>query len=308
MDIEIRQGLAFLFATANRLTDPIMWIAYIYASRFPLNGDFPWRIAIEICSMRKVYLMDNRRNLFSVLVVLSLCLFSTSCKKEEKEKDNDDPAPATPLPSFNTCESVANLGGLTFYPDEGYYRFIKDSIVFVTISLDGTITMTYDNEISMTYQLWGYEGDSAYSNHENLNGKHIKDRFGKTRSVIYPDGTKITLVVEDTSILHTAWADFHQVKGVVIRSGNVCHYINMLCGSLEYSANHPSHAAQIDALFPDGETSSFELTPTGLIFFNSYNEEVHGQKVYERVDLGEIFFDSPTQVNDYFDDPRLGHT
>jgi len=144
--------------------------------------------------------------------------------------------------------------------------------------------------------------------YENLNGKHIKDRFGKTRSVIYPDGTKLTLVVEDTVILHTAWADFHQVKGVVIKAGNICHYINMNCGTLEYCGNNPTHAQQIDALFPDGETSSFELTPTGLIFFNAYNEEISGQKVFERIDLGELFFDSPTQVNDYFDDPRLGHT
>lgn len=250
--------------------------------------------------------MQKNSHLFSAIAILSICLSVISCKKEEKEKE--DNTENTPLPSFNTCDSVSSTNGLIYYPNDGAYRFEGNNGVVILIDVQGTITLVYDNEITMTYQLWGSQGDTAYSNHESLNGKHIKDRFGKTRSVIYPDGTKLTLVVEDTVILHTDWADFHQVKGVVIRSGNVCHYINMLCGSLEYSANHPSHAAQIDALFPDGETSSFELTPTGLIFFNSYNEEVPGQKVYERVDLGELFFDSPTQVNDYFDDPRLGHT
>ena len=45
-----------------------------------------------------------------------------------------------------------------------------------------------------------------------------------------------------------------------------------------------------------------------LYFFNTYTENELGNKVIERVDLGSLNSINPNQVNDLFDDPRLGHT
>lgn len=58
-----------------------------------------------------------------------------------------------------------------------------------------TITMTdvsYPNRI--TYQLWGKSatGSLRAALHENLNGKHIKNRIGNNRTIFFPNGTKIT--------------------------------------------------------------------------------------------------------------------
>ncbi len=241
----------------------------------------------------------------SALGMALICLLSVSCKKEkENTSDNLDP-----LPSFNTCVGAEPANGLVYNAENDYYRYEGSNGVSITLSCtNGVVSMSYENGIAMTYELWGADGDTVCCNHENLNGKHIKDRFGKTRSLIYPDGTKITLVIEESFILHTAWADFHRVKGFAIQSGNSCHYINVLCNTVEYSGNNAYHAQQMDARFPDGETGTFEMTATGLTFFNIYNEEIHGQKIYNRVDLGTLFFDNPTQVNDLFDDPRLAHT
>ncbi len=245
--------------------------------------------------------MLNKKNLWSVMVALSFCLLNTSCKKEEKEKEPDNNTEA--LPTLNTCIGVAPAAGLTYSADENLFTFTGANGVLVTVNLEGSVTMAYESELQMSYSLWGYATDSIFCNHESLNGQHTKDRLGTTRSLLYPDGTKITLVVENTT-----QSEFYRVKGVVIKSGTACHYINMMCGVLEYSGNSAHIATQLDNLFPDGETSSFELTDTGLVFFNSYTEEVTGQKVYERVDLGRLFFDSPNQVHDLFEDPRYDHT
>lgn len=234
-----------------------------------------------------------------------ICLFSISCKKEKENTSND----IDPLPSFNTCIGVEPSNGLTYNADQDYYRFTNSNGVSITLSCtNGVVSMSYENGITMTYELWGPESDSVYCNHESLNGKHIKDRLGKTRSLLYPDGTKVTLVIEESSILQMSWGDFHQVKGFAIQSGNSCHYINVLCNTVEYSGNNAYHAQQMDARFPDGETGTFETTSTGLTFFNVYHEEIHGQKIYNRVDLGTLVFDNPNLVNDWFDDPRWAHT
>ena len=77
---------------------------------------------------------------------------------------------------------------------------------------------------------------------------------------------------------------------------------------MEYSGQSAFVAKSLDDAEADGETATFELTATGLLLYNIYHEDEPGNKVYERVMLGELSRSQPNMVNDYFDDPRLGHT
>jgi hypothetical protein len=135
--------------------------------------------------------------------------------------------------------------------------------------------------------------------HENLNGKHIKDRLGNNRSVVFPDGTKITL---------EAAGEAGALQAVSIYDGAESHRINATCVTLEYSALDAAAAQAMDDAQPDGETSTFIISPTGLIFKHIYIETTPGNKVPSSQKLGELYLNNPNQVTDYYDDPRLGHT
>lgn len=209
------------------------------------------------------------------------------------------------LPVLGTCQEVAPQGALLVQGD-GIYEFnsgkgtnIKIAAQLLNSSESLTVTITY-NEKS-TYQLWGSENDTQpAAQHENLNGKHIKDRIGNNRTVILPDGTKITLVSTGPA------AD---VTAITIYSGGSVHHINVNCKKLEYSvSNNPYIAQRMDELQADGETSVMEDTPDMVWFYNIYNEDTPCNRVYGRVNLGSLPKANENQVNDLYDDPRLAHT
>ena len=165
-----------------------------------------------------------------------------------------------------------------------------------------TITLTdvsYPNYI--TYQLWGKSptGSPYAALHENLNGKHIKNRIGKNRTIFFPDGTKITCVSTGPE---------QSVTAVSIYDGDKVHHLNITCDKVEYSTADGAMAKKLEEMQPDGETSTYELIPTGLLFYNMYTEDTPGNKVYQRLNLGELHLSVPNQVSDLYDDPRLGHT
>lgn len=211
------------------------------------------------------------------------------------------------------CPSLAPQGGLT-HVEQGKYlyesaggaeirihRISKESLV---------ITLGYKPYSNFSYQFWGDSSEEIIdsnpdnlspASHENLNGKHIKDRVGKNRTVIFPDGTKMT---------YESAAPWYMggVTRISIYDGKNVHHFNMTCFGLEYSSASSTNTQEQDALQADGETSTFELTETGLIFYNIYNEDTAGNKVYERIDLGSLTRNNPNQVNDLYDDKRLAHT
>ena len=94
-----------------------------------------------------------------------------------------------------------------------------------------------------------------------------------------------------------------------IYDGSQVHHINLTCGVLEYSnASSADLARRMDEAEADGEAGGFEITDTGLIFFNLYTEDEPGRKVENRYDLGELDRNAPDQVKDHYEDPRLGNT
>lgn len=211
------------------------------------------------------------------------------------------------------CTNVAPQGGLT-YVECGKYLYESAGgakILINRISKQSlVITLGYNAYPNFSFQLWGDASETtpdtnpdnlAPASHENLNGKHIKDRLGKNRTVIFPDGTKMTY--ESTAPWYMGG-----VTRISIYDGKNVHHFNMTCFGLEYSSASSTNTGEQDDLQADGETSTFELTETGLIFYNIYNEDTAGNKVYERIDLGSLFRNNPNQVNDLYDDKRLGHT
>ena len=99
-----------------------------------------------------------------------------------------------------------------------------------------------------------------------------------------------------------------KVHTISIYDGNESHQFDALAGKVKHSSLDGAKAQQLDNAEIDGEAAGFSMDNIGLEFFNSYNETTPGTKVTNRVQLGTIVRDDPTQVNDYFDDSRLGHT
>ncbi|MCD8540689.1 MAG: hypothetical protein LRY55_13665 [Leadbetterella sp.] len=204
------------------------------------------------------------------------------------------------LPVLGTCVGVTPLGGLSVKED-GHFEFNSGAGTIIQIIRAQTylqVSITYKD--SSTYELWG--GDNAHAaQHENFNGKHIKDRIGNNRTIILPDGTKITLVSAGPTASVTA---------LTIYSGGSMHHLNISCNKLEYSAtDNPDVAQRMDELQADGETSLMEETPDEIWLYNIYNEDTPCNRVYQRVNLASRpTKDNPKQVNDWYDDPRIGNT
>lgn len=237
--------------------------------------------------------------LFIKTAIIALVLMS-ACK------NSDDDILEEPFPVSGTCKAVNPVGNLTSIDlSKGTFTYETNGggkIVFKPITVDlGSITISHENYKNFKLEFWGItEVESKISgNHENLNGKHIKDRESNTRTIIFPDDAKITMVSS---------GETDPIISITIYEGNEIHHINMDCNILEYSSANSKYTKELDDAETDGETGTFEFTETGILFLNIYTEDVAGQKVEERVILGELFIDEPTTVNDYYDDPKLGHT
>ncbi len=223
----------------------------------------------------------------AAVVVLLQCV---ACKKDKQKE----------APLIGTCKSVTAKGTLKAASTSGPFVYKTADGWTITIDFKMAIRIEHDT-YKYNLELWGVLDNGDLSgNHENLNGKHIKDRLTNKRSIILPNGTKITMHVQD--VYHS------QLTQVSIYEGAYAHHFNPVCGLLEYSENNAVIAKQLDDQQVDGETAGLEMSDTGLIFVNIYNEEMPGNKVMERVLLGQLYKDRPNTINDYFDDPRIAHT
>lgn len=158
-------------------------------------------------------------------------------------------------------------------------------------------------------QLWGGTTDPAAfaALHENLNGKHIKDRFGKNRSILLPSGALMTIVTE---------GEGGPAITLSIYEGGQSHTFDTRATKLVHtSAGDAATAAAREQAEADGETATLTILPNGsTVFTNVYTQEESStgqplEKVWESVPLGTTGgYANPRQINDLFDDPRLDHT
>ncbi|WP_445731105.1 hypothetical protein [Mariniflexile sp.] len=219
----------------------------------------------------------NIHFLKSIKTTMVLLILVSACKKEDDILDEE-------FPVFGTCEAVNPKGNLSFidlskgiftYETSGGGKIVMDQYL---------LTITHKDYPGFSIQFWGIT-------HENLNAKQIKDFSTNRRSLIFPDGTKITIVngnLDDSRI------------SIDIRENNDYHHINSVCKTLEYSAVNSPYAQKLDDMLADGETCTFEFTETGLLFLNIYTEDTVGIKVEKRVPLGELFKNEPNMVADYW--------
>ncbi len=204
------------------------------------------------------------------------------------------------LPDLETCQSVTSKSRLTYNAQQKGYKYTTSGGNTITIS-GTTVTLTYKESPSVEF--WADEGVAF---HENLNGKHIKDWLGSTRSFIFPDGCKLTYAMKIGDL---------SMVSISIFDGDEVHFFNARCGNsvegkntLIYSDVNKEVAKWIDNAQPDGETATLRVTDTGKLYLNIYTEDEPGKKVEKEVPLGSTSDANPKQVNDLYDDPRLAHT
>ncbi|MGV8878134.1 MAG: hypothetical protein ACOH2A_03790 [Sphingobacteriaceae bacterium] len=240
------------------------------------------------------------KNFGSVLLLATLMSVS-ACKKHKKDQ-KDQFKDESCIPVVSTGRIAANTSG-----DQFAFRTTGGGHVTLNINTEKStfrsIKITHEAYPGFNLELWGdttVKGMVRTSaNHESLNGKHIKDRIGTRRSIIFPDGAKLTLFAEGRK---------GPLLYVSVYDGAESHRINLTCNTLIKSSTAPAVARQLDEEEADGETGGFEITPTGLLFFNLYTEDTPGVKTGKRENLGEIFRSDPTRVNDYFDDSTRAST
>jgi hypothetical protein len=227
-----------------------------------------------------------RRNCFLAFFLTTLFSIS-SCKKDKNEAEDK-------------CPSLPPSGHLAYTDGTKTYTYKTSGGGTINVA-PNVITIGHDSYPGFKIELWGgvvVDGTDVNSaNHENLNGKHIKDRMGSRRTILFPDGAKITIVAD---------GEQGPIISISIYDGAEAHQISGSCHTIVKSTSSSDEALQLDNAEMDGEAGGFEFTQGGLLYVNFYREDSPGNKVMDRVLLGEIFRDKPSVVNDYFDDPRRG--
>lgn len=238
--------------------------------------------------------MRIRRGILSFSSLLGLALLFAACKKDKEETEK--------LPVFGTCEPVTAKGHLSLASPAGPYTFKTSGGINIVIDPTTHMTITHDDYPAFKLELWGLSDitNRLCGNHESLNGKHVKDRSGTRRTILFPDGAKMTMFADG------AYAN--PLLSISIYDGAESHYLNMTCLTLEYSSINAEIAQQLDNAEADGETATVEFSATGALFVNIYTENVAGDKVMNRVPLAELIWAEPSTVRDHYDDPRMGHT
>lgn len=228
----------------------------------------------------------------SIAFTLPLLL---SCSKE----DSIDEAS---LPDLNTCKIANARSGITS-------SLVEEDLVFEYNSVDGdynikiapaVITITHIERM-FSVQLWGGNDSVAMALHENLNGKHVKNRKSSSRTFICSDNLKLTVTTDPKT---------GKLTRISIYDGQQVQIINLNCINMRlvYSEENSMFAQQLDYREIDGETSIFEITDEGMIWKLIYTENSVNKKTYETIILGQLVWAFPNQVNDLYDDPDLDHT
>ena len=143
--------------------------------------------------------------------------------------------------------------------------------------------------------------------HEYLDGKHIKDWEGKDRSILLPDGTKISMGATGAQGL---------ITGVSIYDGDQNVQINNQQNQVTHRSFNPYDTKAREFYQADGETSRVSEGWRGLSYQNLYTQDQNLGVRPNFKDLGfaknekwyqEPFFGlfSGPRVNDRYDDPRL---
>lgn len=139
--------------------------------------------------------------------------------------------------------------------------------------------------------------------HENLNHKHLKDWEGDRRTVLVPGGVVVTMHAQG-------------VIGLVsVYDGPHARGIDAATNTISTSTDDLGEAAALEAGEADGEAARItELTCEALSYDAEYlqGEDAEGNPLAKEPAPAPIGrtggAPNPNLVNDFVDDPRLGHT
>jgi hypothetical protein len=218
------------------------------------------------------------------MAIIALTLFFTSCEKESIEQN---------------CKTVEIKGKLTHNESVNTYQYKTSGGWVVDISFTDKITFSHPNYPGNGLELSSAPGGSFTTAREEIfNGTHIKNRHGSRRSIILPDGAKVTIAAN---------SEEGDLSWVSIYEGNESHRINVICG-VDHSSLDYEEAQQFDNSEADGETGTLSLTIIFIQFINLYSEKTLTDKIMYREQLAQAKFATPSEVTDYYDDPRLPNT
>jgi hypothetical protein len=229
----------------------------------------------------------------ALLLALSVLACKPDATAPVDPKDDDEP------PVEDECRPVAPVGRLTQAGPGGPYTYTTSGGGQIVFTEGMSVRITHASYPGFDLDLWGITRNRLSGRHESLSGKHLKDRLGVRRTIVFPDGAKVTMVTTDR---------YEPLVSVSIYDGSESHVLSPTCGTVRRSSLVQSVAAQLDAAEADGETSTFRFTATGLLLETIYQEDAPGVRVPGVYLLGELFRDSPNEVRDHYDDPRLEHT
>lgn len=217
-----------------------------------------------------------------------------------------DAAPTLPTEFDTTCVADAvPRGGLTRAADTSLVYTTRSGLWRVTVNLDRVMVVRLSATISQRWEAWGNLP------HETLNGKHIKDFDATFRTLLLPDGSKITMEKDATTDL---------VKTTSIYDAGQSHEIGNVGNVVRHSCVNVAVATQRDAAQIDGETGVlWNLRAAASTVGFSLLENIYVEQAgtggsftrnYMPLLLGETGdpVTNPTQVNDFYDDPRLNAT
>lgn len=240
--------------------------------------------------------MISRRVICPMLIGF-FALITVSCSDDEEEPQFDPPL-------IGSCSSVPATGRLTIENPgaDQTYRYITSGGGIIRIDFNWFVLVEHEDWNNFAIEYWGIvdvENRWLVGNHENLNGKHIKDKFGRNRTLIFPDGAKLTM---------TGTGKYTRLESVSIYDGDFAVHINAWCNVVEYAASNASVAQSLDSNQVDGETADFTISGDYLYYRNIYQEDTPGNKVEDVYNLGRLYRPEPNQIDDYYDDPDLSYT
>ena len=244
-------------------------------------------------SIRRTQESTARRSIAAALLVGMSGL--AACGESTTNPAADCPPTANPVPTGTLARNGAN------------FVFTTSDNWVITVKQDAIVIRGGQHPDYVEW--WGNAPGSGalVGNHENHNGKHIKDRLGARRSILLPSGALLTVASGGVS---------EPIQTISIYEGGQSHTIDPRTSTLTHScAASVSTAVARETAEADGETASIEYKADGgTRYTNEYTQDASGTgvplgKVYQEQLLGESGGPTnPTNLNDYFDDPRLGNT
>lgn len=219
------------------------------------------------------------------------------CRKDKPSQE--------PLPVLGTCQAVTESGCLSTTSVRGVFTYTTAGGGEIIVDIGGqsfpSVLMRHRGYPGFTLSFGGrFVQRTPRFFAEHLNDRHIKNKQHNNRTIYFPDGAKITLVSEGID---------GPTKSLRIYDGTQVHHLNLTCGVLEFSGVVSVDVVRrMDEAEADGEAGGFEITETGLLFFNLYTEDQPGRIIENRYNLGELHRNEPKKVTDYYDDPNLSHT